>query len=317
MRLLPFILIELLLYPFSMLGIVLFMAVIVFHNRRLGISGTAYEPLMNRVIYHELGMRADDAAARLASALPATRPLIWTLMMGPTRLAVRISDYRPSLFTYPPEGDPQLLDMMAVRTAFFDRTLNEALSTVAQVVILGAGWDTRAYGLPESWSGRIFEVDAPATQDEKRAALDRARIDAGHVTFVAVDFNTTDWLEALEARGFDRSLPTYLLWEGVTMYLEDQAISATWESVARLAPGSAIAFDFFAGELIHGERPYRVLGRLIPPMMKLTYGEKFLSGIPMQGDPEGHVRTRLTEHGLILAEFTAVRDIYGFALARV
>jgi methyltransferase (TIGR00027 family) len=160
-------------------------------------------------------------------------------------------------------------------------------------------------------------VDTPATQTAKQDALKRAGIDAGGVTFTAVDFNTTDWREALEAQGFDPAVPAYLLWEGVTMYLKDDAIAATLRAVGTLAPGSRIAFDYFASELIHGESPDRLLGRLIPPMMKFTYGETFFSGIPMQGDSEENVRVRLEEHGLTLTEFTAVRDIYGFALARV
>lgn len=315
MKLVVFILIELLLYPFSMIGVILFMTVIVIFNRPRGISGTAYEPLMNRVIYHELGSRSDPAAVQLGAALPATHPLIWLLMMGPTRLAIRLSGYCPQVFSFPPESPPKLTAMMTVRTAFMDTTLEEALDDVGQLVILGAGWDTRAYGLPAGWSGRVFEVDAPATQEAKRTALARAGIDASHVTFVAVDFNRTTWLEALSARGFDPAVPTYLLWEGVTMYLDESALVDTLKTAATLAPGSRIAFDYFPAEMIRGEKPHRLVGKVLPFAMWLTYGERLVSGIPMQPEPRQAVADYVAASGLALNRFEVIAPWYGFALA--
>jgi len=54
---------------------------------------------------------------------------------------------------------------------------------------------------------KVYEVDAPATQQEKVAALAKAEIDASHVTFVAVDFQETFWFDALTENGFDKSAP--------------------------------------------------------------------------------------------------------------
>jgi len=315
MKILLFILIELLLYPVTLLGVVLFMGVILLVNRPRGISGTAYEPLMNRVLYHEMGTRPDPAAKKLAGALPGMSPLIWGLMMGPTRLAVAISGYQPVMFRFPASRPASLMSMMVVRTIFFDTSLNQALKDVAQVVILGAGWDTRAWALPKDWQGKVFEVDAPSTHAAKLDAARRAGLDTSHISFVGVDFNTTSWLDALRSEGFDPNVPTCLIWEGVTMYLEEAAVIDTLKTTAGLADGSRLAFDYFAAELVKAEPPFRFIGKLIPFGMWLTYGEQIRSGIPMQPSAREQLQTFLAEQDLDLIEFDGVGDLYGFGLA--
>ncbi len=118
---------------------------------------------------HGMGARDDASAYRLASALPALSPLIWWLLMWPTGLANRIAGYKPALFAGPTTRPAKLMQMMALRNEFFDETLREAAAIVEQVVILGAGWDTRAYEQLKGSDVRIFEVDTPATQQAKVA----------------------------------------------------------------------------------------------------------------------------------------------------
>jgi methyltransferase (TIGR00027 family) len=108
----------------------------------------------------------------------------------------------------------------------------------------------------DGWNHPVFEVDAGPTQRAKVAGLDKAGIDRSHVTFVELDFNRQSWLEGLEQHGFDPTVPTHMIWEGVTMYLEGEAILDTLRVVARLPAGSTLAFDYFARQLIaDGERP--------------------------------------------------------------
>ena len=97
------------------------------------------------------------------------------------------------------------------RTTYFDAVVS-AHAEMAQLVVLGAGFDTRCYRL-ERRPARCFEVDAPTTQAEKREALERAHIDADHVSFVAVDFAVDDWMTLLIDAGFDPALPALFVWE--------------------------------------------------------------------------------------------------------
>ncbi len=317
LRLVVFLLIQVLLYPVFLLGMIGYMLVIYLVNRREGISGTAYEPFMNRLFAHDLGTREDLPAKRLSRALPATHPLLWLMMMGPIYLGSRLSGYQPTFAQYPPERPIRLTGAVMMRTAFFDRTLEEVLPSVDQLVILGAGWDTRAYSLPADWPGRVFEVDAPATQQAKRQALDTVGISTARVTFVPVDFEATSWLEALCEQGFNPDQPTYLLFEGVSMYLTRQAVDETLADYATLHPGSVIAFDYLPEELIEARPPWRVIGRLIPLGMKLTYGEAFCFGVPTQPTAESALEQWLETRRLKLLDWDHAGEptLYGACLA--
>jgi hypothetical protein len=98
------------------------------------------------------------------------------------------------------------------RTRYFDDVV-AAHAQMEQLVLLGAGFDTRCYRLDRPPRRRCFELDAPTTQAEKREALGRAGIDARHVAFVAVDFARDDWMALLVDAGFDPALPTLFVWE--------------------------------------------------------------------------------------------------------
>src|SRR5581483_10747158 len=105
-----------------------------------------------------------------------------------------------------------------VRTRHFDAIVRDELAAgVEQVVVLGAGLDTRAYRFADALAGRpVFEVDLPATQAWKRARLEAAlgRIPDG-VRYVGVDFLRDRLDERLAAAGFDRARRALFTWEGV------------------------------------------------------------------------------------------------------
>ena len=319
LRFVVYALVLLVMSPALLLYLIGYMFVIVFLNRRQGISGTAYEPFTSRVLMHDLGLRDDVAASRLATSLPATGPWLWPLASVPMRLAGRLSGYVPEVLCYPVARPPSLSALMTFRTEFLDAAFQGSLDTVEQIVILGAGWDTRAYDLPKDSTHRVFEVDAPATSDAKRAAIAKSGIDASHVTFVSADFNRQSWLDALNDHGFDPGLPTFILWEGVSMYLEDQAVDATLQSVAEIADGSAIAFDYLSSELLHGEPPFRLLGPYMKYGILALYSERFAFGLPMQTDARGAAARFVEDRGLELKSFDAIgfkrAPLYGFVLA--
>jgi methyltransferase (TIGR00027 family) len=140
---------------------------------------------------------------------------------------------------------PHLELWTAVRTAYLDAHVRHwTAHGFAQVVLLGAGVDTRAVRLARP-GVRFFEVDQPATQAYKRervAALPGYA--AGAATYVSCDFESDDFVERLVAAGFAVDQPALILWEGVTPYLTDAAIRATLRRVAGgLHPGSILLFD--------------------------------------------------------------------------
>ena len=124
-----------------------------------------------------------------------------------------------------------------------------------QVVILGAGYDARAYRFARPLRGlRVFEVDEPATQETKKARLDQISDEFhGEVTMVPLDLERRTLAESLLAAGYDPALRTVFIMQGVMMYLTADAMDSTLRFVrSSAAPGSAIIFDYTANEILRG-----------------------------------------------------------------
>lgn len=133
------------------------------------------------------------------------------------------------------------------RTKYYDQALVRALAGGArQFVILGAGFDTRAYRFRYLLDGiPVFEVDHPGTSACKRERLRRIfGREPDHVRYVATDFDAEPIEDVLTRAGFAPRLRTFFLWEGVSMYLTATAVDRTLALVTHAAPGSTIAFDY-------------------------------------------------------------------------
>ncbi len=178
------------------------------------------------------------------------------LVAGPTLLIHRLTGYVPRAYRYPFEGDVPKQYEASARISFFDDAANRYLARMEQFVILGAGFDTRAYRLPGGSHVRTFEIDAPKTQAVKRDMLKRAGIDSTRVTFVAADFEKEDWLALLVKAGFDPGKPAFFLWEGVILYLDKSAVEDTFRKIASTAKGSVVAFDYFTTETLTSKELY-------------------------------------------------------------
>lgn len=129
-----------------------------------------------------------------------------------------------------------------------------------QYVLLGAGVDTFAQRHPEVADRvDVFEVDQPATQQWKRHRLRELGYDTGgHPRFVPVDFEADgDWWSALLGAGLDPAAPTLVSSSGVSMYISEEATTATLRRLSSLGAGSLVVMTFiFPFELVDpAERP--------------------------------------------------------------
>ena len=235
-------------------------------------------------------------------------------------LAYRLSGYVPPAFQYPFEGKVTLNNQASARQTFYDRAVDQYLADVAQFVILGAGFDTRAFRLSKQRPVPSFEVDTPKTMVIKQDVLKKAGIDLTGVTFVAADFEKEDWFNRLLEAGFEADKPSLFLWEGVTPYLEREAVEDTLRKIASVARGSVIAFDYFTTEILESQS---LKLRLIRASLQAG-GEPLKFGI----DSTPPIRERLTELllncGLSLREQHTLgketegkRSLGGFATAVV
>ncbi|MDQ6633682.1 MAG: class I SAM-dependent methyltransferase [Gemmatimonadota bacterium] len=155
-----------------------------------------------------------------------------------------------------------MADLMALRTAAIDTAVRDAIANGAtQLVILGAGYDGRAWRMPELAGAKVFEVDHPATQGDKRTRLAELPPSTGSVSFVSIDFQHESLDHALDWAGHDRSSPTCWIWEGVVMYLTRDVMRATLAGIAgRSAPGSTLIVNYHT---VHRGLFARLMFRLI------------------------------------------------------
>jgi methyltransferase (TIGR00027 family) len=135
---------------------------------------------------------------------------------------------------------------IAMRSRFAEDSARRAIEKdVRQILVIGAGLDTFAYRLERTSDLRIFELDHPATQVEKRRRLSEAQIsEPAHVAYVAHDFELRSMVPPLKVAGFDPDMPTFVIWLGVTPYLTEEALFATLSEVARWPGGAEVVFDY-------------------------------------------------------------------------
>lgn len=148
-----------------------------------------------------------------------------------------------------PEGAPRTLpstpDYNAIRTRLFDDWLLGSVEEIAgaQVVIAPAGLDSRAFRLSWPAGTRVFEVDRKPVLDAKATLLGDARA-AVERTVVAADMVAQDWTAALSAAGYDATVASVWLLEGLLYYIPERDVHRILRDVAGVtAPGSRIAAD--------------------------------------------------------------------------
>ena len=135
---------------------------------------------------------------------------------------------------------------VAMRSRFAEDSARRAIDEgVRQIVVLGAGLDTFAYRLEPVNGLRVFELDHPATQADKRRRLAQAMIaEPSHLAHVAHDFEQGPMTEALKTAGFDPDRRTFVLWLGVTPYLTEEAVYATLGELATWLGRTEVVFDY-------------------------------------------------------------------------
>jgi methyltransferase (TIGR00027 family) len=142
---------------------------------------------------------------------------------------------------------------LGARTCFYDQFITEALDEgVRQVVVLGAGYDSRAWRFARPGVA-FYEVDLPATQ-----AVKRARSPEGGPVYVPADVTDASLGESLIAAGFQPDEPAAITAEGLTMYLTEQQVVHMLGQLSALCPSGRLAVNFGVGFEQEGSQRGRV-----------------------------------------------------------
>jgi methyltransferase (TIGR00027 family) len=229
-------------------------------------------------------------------------PVAWTLLREGERTPVEQVRRGVAPEDVPQRHEYELVsataEAIAPRTVAIDDALRARL--VPQLVILGAGLDGRAWRMPELAEVRVFELDQPAAQQDKRDRLGRMPPLARSVAQVPMDFGRDQLDTALATAGHSTSQPTTWIWEGVVPYLTPDEVSTTVAQLsACCAPGSRLIVDY--------QQPSVTAARGRPAIQSLS--DLAGAGDPLAGEPRRSswapeaLRSLLAGHG-----FTVVSD---------
>ena len=150
---------------------------------------------------------------------------------------------------------PGALGYFNARTQHFDLILAKEAAGLGQVVLLGAGFDSRPIRFASELRGvRVFEVDMPEVLAARAGRLVDAAPGSATRIAVPVDFERDDLWQSLASKGYDANVRTLFLWEGVTYYLQPPAVGAVLSMVAnRSGRGSSILFDYITEAFVKGD----------------------------------------------------------------
>jgi len=201
---------------------------------------------------------------------------------------------------------PGTYPYVIARTQYFDEKFVQALKTsVPQIVLLGAGYDTRANRYQEqNQASTIFELDTPALLEKKKAIFKRNNIViSDHSKLSPITFGQDDLTRVLKQAGFDPALKTLFMWEGVTYYLPESAVIETLSYIQKsAATESTLVFDYFYRSFIDGNHDYYGAREIFKAVEEV--GEPFKFGIA----PE-RLETFLAEFGFELSSHNTPADL--------
>ena len=209
---------------------------------------------------------------------------------------------------------PGMHDHLICRTRFIDDFIEENTSAgIEQYVILGAGYDSRAYRLKLPPKLKIFEVDQPEVQVIKRSKLPKSISNGENIIYVSIDFNNQSLKEQLLDAGFDKSKSTIYTLEGVSQYIPKEALSSTLKELATLnANSNSKIFISYVNKLLLEDskacfgmgysRPEKAIKFIINGAKKV--GEPWISFYSAE-----EIQNLLSENGFIVIENQTLADL--------
>ena len=190
-----------------------------------------------------------------------------------------------------------IYEYVIARTKLIDDVFRQALDeSFDQILLFGAGFDTRALRLQAAAQRvRVFELDAPTTQDAKIRQYARRHLSApSNLVFVPVDFAKEAVPDKLDAAGFRKGRKSLFILEGLLMYLEAESVRTTWKVLEEYAgSGSWVVFDYVQAAFLRGGSA-------------LYGGEKLMRRVSLAGEP--------WTFGMEPKEVALFLDGYGFSV---
>jgi methyltransferase (TIGR00027 family) len=221
----------------------------------------------------------------------------------PIKTLIQIPLYRMLHCRY---GIPQgMYEYVIARTKYMDAVYEQAVSaTFDQIAILGAGFDTRALRFPASEDTQVYEFDSIHTQQMKLSLYSKNNISLPpNVRFEAVDFVKESLSERLDLIGFQKSKRCLFLMEGVSMYLEPDAVHSTFQIMAEyMGQNSLVAFDYVYSDVLRHEQQHYGEAEIMKSVSRVNEAWRF-------GIEKNTIEQFLSDHNLRLVNHMSAKDM--------
>ena len=203
-----------------------------------------------------------------------------------------------------------MYEYVIARTKYIDAVFQKAVQDeFAQILILGAGFDSRAIRFPsQDGKTKVFELDAPITQQAKIGQYQQRQIAIpSNLVFIPIDFERQTLPQRLTEEGFQKGCPSLFILEGLTMYLHPESIDQTFAVIREYAgKGSRVVFDYVLASVLRGENLYYGESEIRKQVTQV--GEQWRFGIE-----KGEAGAFLSRYGFRLADHRdadELEDIY-------
>ncbi|GLC35241.1 hypothetical protein PLESTM_000298500 [Pleodorina starrii] len=218
---------------------------------------THYKPTNQVMDLQEPGSNEDYLAAKFRDELMPLRG--WVHHHLPSLLHINKAFIQGPAF-----GCPGIMTYLDARTRWLDGEVQRAIREgVTQVVVVAAGYDTRAYRLSAP-GVTFFEIDLPEASESKRKLVEKT-LPADQFprpTYISADLSRVSLSDALLGATcrngpglFDPAARTLFTVEGLVYYLPPAAVTRLFESIRQVAsPGSRAAFDFLHQDVFSGRK---------------------------------------------------------------
>ncbi len=179
-------------------------------------------------------------------------PVVKSLVGTPIRVLLQFASMRNLTIKQTDAVAVGIFGAQICRTRYIDDTVQAALAGgIRQLVILGAGFDTRPYRLAGIENVKVFEVDLPSVQEDKKKKLAHFLGQLPpNVTFIPIDFNRQALDSVLAGSAFDSTQPAVFIWEAVTQYITEDAVRQTLSFIGKSAAGSMLVFTYVLKSVI-------------------------------------------------------------------
>ena len=182
-------------------------------------------------------------------------PVVYHITNNILRYALKFKSVRNYFIRSSEKIMPGIIGAQICRTKYIDEKTTSLLNDLKQILVLGAGFDTRAYRLKEIDKVKIYEIDLPEIQKTKKRKLKKYLSNFPiNVTFIPIDFNEEKLEDVLKNSSFDRTKSTLVILEAVTQYLDKNSVDEVFKFVSRLSNESYFIFTYILKDVIERKR---------------------------------------------------------------